>query len=398
MERAFNWMTIRSLLVAIALMAGFIPAVGATKPDPYIIYVIDPLSGPNAYFGQQLQRVLQLYENVANNSGGIKGQPIHFQFLDDESKAQVAVELFGQLAAKHVPAILGPDSQSECRAVLPLTSHGPVVYCFTPGIFPPPGYLFSAAAGIDHTEHVLLKYAHDSGAKRLALLVETDATGQSSDKLLPQTLAKPDLAGMDVVVTQHFEPSALSVSAQVASIKAANPQYLYVSATGTPFQTVLRGLIDGGLNIPVVTSSANMDLKVLTPFGTSLPPLAFNAPPSWNVAAMHDKPLKAVVDAYQGAYKSGGGIPSPNDEMAWDPASIIVASLRKLGTSATADQIHDFIENLHDFPGLGGYYDFRTGNQHGLGEDAVIVVSYDSAHQRFIPVSKPGGEPLASHP
>ena len=94
---------------------------------------------------------------------------------------------------------------------------------------------------------MLLKYAHDSVAKRLALLVATDATGQGSDRLLPITLAKPDLAGMEVVAYEHFEPSSISVAAQVARIKAANPQYLYISATGTPFQTVMRGIIDGGL-------------------------------------------------------------------------------------------------------------------------------------------------------
>ena len=306
----------------------------------------------------------------------------------------MAVQLLHQLADQHVAVVLGPDSQAECRAVLPFTEHGPVVYCFTPGIVPPPGFLFAAGADITHTEHVLLKYAHDSGAKRLALLVATDATGQGSDKLLPITLAKPDLAGMEVVAYEHFDPASISVAAQVARIKAANPQYLYISATGTPFQTVMRGIIDGGLEVPIVTSSANMDLKTLAPFGTSLPRLSFNAPPSWDDRTLRSGPLKTVVTAYRDAFKNANRLPSPNDELGWDPASILVDAFRKLGTNATAEQVHDYIEQLHDFPGLGGLYDFRVGNQHGLGENNVIVVQYDAAHQRFFAVSKPGGAPL----
>jgi branched-chain amino acid transport system substrate-binding protein len=385
---------VRTLLATLGILTICLAPASAARQDPFVINVIDPLTGSSAYLGNQLHTVVELYEDVANRSGGINGQPVHFNFFDDESKPLVAVQLLHQLADAHVAVVLGPDSQAECRAVLPFTTQGPVVYCFTPGIMPPPGYLFSAGADITHTEHVLLKYAHDSGAKRLALLVANDATGQGSDKLLPVTLAKPDLAGMDVVAYEHFDPSTISVAAQVARIKAANPQYLYISATGTPFQTVMRGIIDGGLDVPIVTSSANMDLKTLAPFGTSMPRIAFNAPPSWDDRTARAGPLKAVVSEYRDAFKTANRIPSPNDELGWDPASILVDAFRKLGTNASADQVHAYIEGLHDFPGLGGLYDFRVGNQHGLGENNVIVVQYDAAHQRFFPVSKPGGAPL----
>lgn len=384
----------RTLLAVLGILTLCLARASAAGQEPFVINVIDPLTGSSAYLGNQLHTVIQLYEHVANDQGGINGQPVHFNFFDDESKPLVAVELLHQLAAQHVAVVLGPDSQAECRAVLPFTSQGPVVYCFTPGIIPPPGYLFAAGADIRYTEHVLLKYAHDQGTKRLALLVETDATGQGSDKLLPITLAKPDLAGMKVVAYEHFDPSSISVAAQVAAIKAANPQYLYISATGSPFQTVMRGIIDGGLNVPIVTSSANMDLKTLEPFGTAMPRIAFNAPPFWDDRTVVAPALKKVVSEYRDAFKTTSVQPSPNDEFGWDTASIYVAAFRKLGTNATADQVHAFIEGLHDFPGLGGFYDFRTGNQHGLGENNVIVVQYDPAHQRFFAVSKPGGTPL----
>jgi branched-chain amino acid transport system substrate-binding protein len=371
-------------------------AANAAGPEPYTIYAIIPLSGSAAYTGGQAQNALKAYEGVANASGGINRQPVHFEVLDDQSKPQTVVELFNQVVAKHVPVVIGMDSQSECNALQTLSANGPVVYCFTPGVAPPPGYLFAAGADITHTEHAFMKYVHDSGAKRLALLVETDATGQRSDKVLPVTLAKPDLAGIDVVAHEHFDPQSISVAAQIARIKAADPQILWVSATGTPFQTVLRGAIDAGLNVPILTSAANMDVKILAPFAAGLPSLVgFNAPPSWDVEAAERGPLKTVVAEYRAAYKQAGYQLYPNDQYSWDPASIVVYALRKLGTNATAQQLHDFIEHLNGFPGLGGVYDFRSGNQHGLGDDAVIIVAYDRVHQTFDAVSKPGGSPLA---
>src|SRR5580658_3857239 len=196
-------------------------AANAAGPEPYTIYAIIPLSGSTAYTGGQAQNALKAYEGMANSNGSINGQPVHFEVLDDQSKPQTVVELFNEVIAKHVPVVIGMDSQSECNALQTLTANGPVVYCFTPGVAPPPGYLFAAGADITHTEHAFMKYVHDSGALRLALLVETDATGQRSDKVLPTTLAKPDLAGIDVVAHEHFDPQSISVAAQIARIKAA---------------------------------------------------------------------------------------------------------------------------------------------------------------------------------
>jgi hypothetical protein len=54
---------------------------------------------------------------------------------------------------------------------------------------------------------------------------------------------------------------------------------------------------------------------------------------------------------------------------------------------------------LHDFPGVSGLYDFRTGDQHGLTQDAEVVIRYDptsSNGQRI--VSEQGGAPLAKRP
>jgi branched-chain amino acid transport system substrate-binding protein len=386
----------RLFVVSVLCGACSFATANAAGPEPYTIYALIPLSGSAAYTGGQAQNALRAYEGVANAGGGINGQPVHFEVLDDQSKPQTVVELFNEVLAKHVPVVIGMDSQSECNALQTLAVNGPVVYCFTPGVAPPPGYLFAAGPDITRSEHAFMKYAHDSGAKRIALLVETDATGQRADKVLPTTLAQPDLAGLDVVAHEHFDPQSISVAAQIARIKAAAPQLLWVSATGTPFQTVLRGTIDAGLNVPILTSAANMDLKILAPFADQLTNLVgFNAPPSWDVEAALRGPLKTVVAEYRAAYKQAGYQPYPNDQYMWDPASIVVAALRKLGTNATAAQLHDFIEHLNGFPGLGGVYDFRSGNQHGLGDDAVIIVGYDRVHQTFNAVSKPGGAPLA---
>jgi hypothetical protein len=58
----------------------------------------------------------------------------------------------------------------------------------------------------------------------------TDATGMNSEKLLATAMTSPDLKGMEVVDLEHFDPGALTIDAQVARLKAARPDYLYVNS------------------------------------------------------------------------------------------------------------------------------------------------------------------------
>jgi len=66
-------------------------------------------------------------------------------------------------------------------------------------------------------------------------------------------------------------------------------------------------------------------------------------------------------------------------EIAVDAVYAYAVLLLFSGPNASAQQIHAWIEGLHDFPGALGSYDFRSGDQHGLGDASLYVVRYDPA-------------------
>jgi hypothetical protein len=68
-----------------------------------------------------------------------------------------------------------------------------------------------------------------------------------------------------------------------------------------------------------------------------------------------------------------------------------VEAYRHLGVKATAAQIKDYINHLHGFAGINGIYDFRDGTQHGIGENAVVMVRWDIPKGDFVAVSKRAG-------
>ena len=101
--------------------------------------------------------------------------------------------------------------------------------------------------------------------------------------------------------------------------------------------------------------------------------------------------MKRVVSAYLDAFKAANIRPVQGHAATWDPAMILVDTLRKLGPSATAPQIRSAIAALHGWVGINGEYDFRKIPQRGVGMDAVFVARWDPEKGQMIGVSRAGG-------
>ena len=86
---------------------------------------------------------------------------------------------------------------------------------------------------------------------------------------------------------------------------------------------------------------------------------------------------------YAAGMKDAGMAQDFQTGMAWDPAMIVIDALRKVGPNATADQLHDYIENLHGYIGITGTYDFRDGSQRGIGVDSTMIMRWDPDEARL---------------
>ena len=103
------------------------------------------------------------------------------------------------------------------------------------------------------------------------MIVTTDTSGQDGERALDIALRQPENRSLNVVAREHFAGSDLSVAAQMSRIKAAGAQALIAYAAGTPFGTVLHGLSDAGIDLPVGTTTANLSYDEMKQFSAFLP-------------------------------------------------------------------------------------------------------------------------------
>lgn len=382
-----------SLALAALALASAAPRAVAAEP-PYEINALLSLTGQNAFLGNEELQVLQTVEDLVNKGGGIRGRAIKFVVADDQTNPQVAVQLAGAIIAKKVPVLLGPGISSTCKAVLPLVVNGgPVTMCYTPAFNPEPGkYVFSSTVSTFDTTAVGIRYAREKGWTRLALLTTSDATGQDVEGHMRESLALPENKGVTLVASEHFNAGDVSVAAQVAKIKAAGPQAIFISATGTPFGTALHGLHDAGLDLPVWTGVGNMTYDQMTQYGAFLPKvLIFSGMIGMRPDIVRNGPIRNAQRVYFDAFEDRKLKTTTGSNLSWDGTMLVIDALRHVGFGASAQQVHDYIEHLTSWPGINGYYNFTSGSQRGVGQNSMVVLQWDPQKRDFVAVSKLGG-------
>jgi branched-chain amino acid transport system substrate-binding protein len=388
---------VRSLisLAAAAAMVAILPVpLRAQAPTPLVIPVIVSLTGAAAFIGKSDQQSLQLIEKLVNGRGGINHRPIHFQYFDDGTNPQTVVELANQIIASKAPIVIGPTLTQQCLAVAPLfQAGGPANYCLSPAVNPPTnGYIWSTSISAKDLNDVAVRYFRERGLKRLAILSSTDATGQEADRDWAHAKTLPENRDVEIVAQEHFNLADVSISAQMARIKAANPQALLTFSVGSGFGTEIHGIVDSGLDVPVYASNGDMIPEQLDGYKGFMPrELLFSAVLAFDRSGLANGPVKDAINVFYATYKAAGLTPNFPNTLSWDPAMIVLDAYRHLGDGATAAQFRTYINALHGFAGINGIYDFRDGTQHGIGENGVVLVRYNPTSDTFSAVSKRSG-------
>jgi branched-chain amino acid transport system substrate-binding protein len=333
---------------------------------------------------------------MVNGTGGIGGRPLQFDLQDDQSNPQVAVQLMAAAIAKHPPLVMGSTLTATCNAMAPLAANGPVLYCYSPGPHPKPGSFFFAS-GPTHQDFVgaAIRSLHLRGLDRIGLLTVSDATGQDGERAAVEAIAHTP--GMVLVDKERFDAKDVGVGAQVTNLKAAHPQAIVSWTTGTPMGLVLRGMLEGGLDVPLVVSAGNLSYAFMHQYEKLLPTdLEIPTGPG----LVEDPRLKLDPRTAEAARQfaaafHGMGLPADTTGGAgWDGCLVGITTLQKLGPDATATQLRDAILAIKDWAGIWGIYDFGKVPNRGIDGSQVMMVKWDKAKQSFVPMTQPGGEPL----
>ena len=386
-------------LAVVVLFAVILLGVpSGAQPAPLEIAAILPLTGPAASLGQSELDGLRAVEKRVNAAGGVRGRTLQFTTYDSQSNPQVDVQLTSGLLSKHPNIIIDGGPATNCKSVTFLYASGPILWCISPAYYPERGsYRFSTGVNSTDGLQVSLTYLRHHNLHRIAILTATDIAGQEADAAIHMLLKMPANRALTVAGWEHFAPADISVAAQLSRLRAGNPEVLIVWVTGAPVATALTGLRDSGWDIPVVASNAVQSYALMNQLAALIPKNFYIYSLSWPAYALLPAgPQRDTLRSYFAALAAVGAHPDGNTAMTWDAGTIIINALQKLGPDASPDAIRSYIEGLHDYVGASGAFDFRRGNQRGLGLEDCIVATWDHAAKTWDAVSGPAGIALTA--
>jgi branched-chain amino acid transport system substrate-binding protein len=372
---------------------GFGRTVGLAA-DPVEVSVVISQTGQGAFLGSQLRQSMELAQQLTNKTGGIGGRPLKLVFYDDQTNPQVDIQLFSQLAAKHASVVLGPSMTAPCLAAAPIAQrNGPVELCSSPALHPTHGsYVFSMTPAIDDYLAVYVRYFRLHGWNRIGLITSADATGQDVERALTALLSLPENRSLKLVESDRFALGDINVAAQMARLRSADCDAIVAWTTGAPWGTLLHGINDAGIAVPIAASPGNMVNAQMEQFSSILPKHLIFAGLNGIVRnALRPGPVLNAQKAYYASLDAAHVRGDFGELIPWDATMIVVNALRKLGPDASADQIRSYILGLHGWAGVEGVYDFGDREQRGVGQNALFIATWDAGKKNWIALSRPGG-------
>src|ERR1019366_5435821 len=144
---------------------------------------------------------------------------------------------------------------------------------------------------------------------------------------------------------EKVNPTDLSASTQAAKIKAARPDAIMTLTAGTAFGTLVHGLADAGVDVPMLSTTANANRDTLRQFATYLPRYLYFTGYRFQLgAALRDQGIRTQATALTNAFTlPGAGEPSSIQASTWDAALLVVSGLRQLGPSMTAEKLKNYL-------------------------------------------------------
>jgi branched-chain amino acid transport system substrate-binding protein len=310
----------KAKLFAIAAAALAFNAIAA---DKIRVGFISTLSGPSAALGVDIRDGFQLA--VKLNGGRLGGLPAEVLVGDDQFKPEVG----RQLAEKNVRLdkvnfLTGMVFSNIMLASVPVAFENKVIYV-SPNAAPSPlagkqcnPYLFVASWPNDAYHEAAGQHATNRGYKNAYLIAPNYQAGKDS------------LAGFkryykgNVAAEVYTQLGQLDYSAELAQVRAAKPDALYIFLPGGMGINFIKQFVAAGLSkdVPLIVPGFGSDQDIIRPVGDAMLGLFDTAhwAPDFDNAAN-----RKFVAAFEKEYKR---IPSVFAAQGYDAALLIDAAVR----------------------------------------------------------------------
>jgi branched-chain amino acid transport system substrate-binding protein len=356
----------------VCLAAAAVLATGVHAADKVKVGFISTLSGPSAQPGVDIRDAFQLA--VKMNGGKLGGLPAEVIVGDDQFKPDVA----RQLAEKYVRSdrvnfLTGMVFSNIMLAAAPIAFDAKLIY-ISPNAAPSPlagkdchPNFFAASWPNDAYHEAAGQHATNRGYKNAYLIAPNYQAGKDS------------LAGFkryykgQVVAEVYTQLGQLDYAAELAQVRAAKPEALYIFLPGGMGINFIKQFVAAGMSkdVPLIVPGFGSDQDIIRPVGDAMLGLFDTA--HWAID-FDNAANKKFVAAFEKEYRR---LPSVFAAQGYDTALLIDAAVRDTkGKIEDTEAVRRALKAAK-FESVRGAFKFNR-NQMPIQNYYLRVVSKDS--------------------
>jgi branched-chain amino acid transport system substrate-binding protein len=263
-------MTLKSTIAALLAAA----ATTALAQEEIKIGACQPITGPFAFAGGQLNAGLGDYIAFANEQGLVKGKKLTYFFEDTGYDTEKSVAAFKKMMAQQNPAIMYGESTGQGKAIAPeLNARYKVMYgstSFSSELANPTTHPYSFVSGPTYSDQfgVLLQYIAGTAKGKKPKVAFFHAPSEFGMDPIAFGKARAAELGIEVVADVVAKVGAVDVTTEVLNLKKVKPDFVifqgYVMA---PIPEVIRAARDQGLKTTFMSTFWSMDKGIIEKLG-----------------------------------------------------------------------------------------------------------------------------------
>ena len=345
-------------------------------------------TGPGASLGVPVGNAVALLPKT------IGGETVRYVVLDDTSDPTTGSRNARRFTTEdNVDVILGSSTVPVALAQGSVANESRIAFialCPIPIDPAKQPYLFAVPQPISLMVDAVVEHMSAAKVKNVGFIGFSDSWGEGNYNSLK---AKGAAAGIEVSSNERYARTDTSVTSQMLKVLAANPDAIFVGASGTPAVLPQVAAIDRGYRKQIYHTHGVVNRDFIRVGGKNVEGVI--APTGPVVVADQlpaDNPLKATgmefLKVYEGAY--GAGSRNAFAAYAWDAGAIIQAAIpaalkvARPGTPAFRQALRDAIESHGEVKGTHAVYTMSPTDHYGVDKRARVLVRVENGDWKLV--------------
>ena len=318
------------------------------------IAVVGPMTGDSAQYGQAFKRAAELMAKKVNEGGGVDGQQIKLEIIDDKNDAKEATNVAQKLVSdKDVVGVIGHFSSTASLAAAPIYERNGLVELSPTSSHPDftsqGTYMFRNINTQATEGPILANFAlNDLNKKNIAVIyINNDWGITAKDNFIKGV---EDLGGNITAIESFIGGQTKDFTPTITKIKGTNPDLLFIAAMYSEAGMIAQQIKQLDYDIEIIGTSALYNEQLIKLAGPAVEGLFLT---SNFLAENPDDNVQQFVKEYEEAY---GAEPDQFAAVAYDSLGLMVEALKVSGPDR--GKLRDALANIKDYEGVTGKTSF----------------------------------------